>query len=308
MVPPPVKLDLPGRLETLTEEQQDILEEFKEELKADDLFDPSRHDNHLLLRFLRARKFNVLNAKLMFSDYIKWRKEFGGIGVDRLVKEWKFPEMPVVAAFYPRTYHKTDKHGRPIYIEQIGVINLDQVFAVTNLERMLIQHVVEYEKLVNYRLPACSIAAGFHIEQSCTILDLKGVSVSNFSRVFTFVKNVSAIAQNYYPEMLGKMYVINTPVLFTAVWQLVKPMLDEVTVNKIEFLSTGYTHFIFETIDRDNAPELLGGNSKSKGDVGPWNDGTIPGYPKMEYEQLLDGYGTEVGPHGVKSSNGSAGM
>jgi hypothetical protein len=89
---------------------------------------------------------------------------------------------------------------------------------------MLKAHVYEYEKLVNYRLAGCSAKAGHYIEQSCTILDLKGVSLSSFSSIYSTVKEISAIAQNYYPEMLGKMFIINSPMLFTAVWSLVKPL------------------------------------------------------------------------------------
>ncbi|KAJ1547521.1 cytosolic factor, phosphatidylinositol/phosphatidylcholine transfer protein [Nowakowskiella sp. JEL0078] len=320
-------LNLPGRLDTLTDHQRDILNQFKSYLKelskdnqekiaagatvpaftqtitdSDDenappfIFDSVRHHDHLLLRFLRARKFDLTNSLKMFLDYETWRATFNGQGVDVIVKNWEFPEMPIISTYYPRFYHKTDKVGRPLYIELLGIMNLDQILAVSTLDRCLIQHVVEYEKLVNYRLPACSDAAGYRIEQSCTIIDLKGVSLSNFSRCFSFVQKVSAVAQNYYPEMLGRMFIVNAPMLFTAVWQLVKPLLDEVTVNKISILGSSYTKNLLEVIDENNLPTMFGGKSTNTNDIGPWNDGTVDGYPKIEYEQLLDGYGLEKGP------------
>ena len=42
-------------------------------------------------------------------------------------------------------------------------------------------YVKEYERLMKFRFPACSKAAGRSIEQSLTILDLKGVGVSLLS-------------------------------------------------------------------------------------------------------------------------------
>ena len=45
--------------------------------------DPERHDDATLLRFLRARKFDLAKAKEMFIACEKWRKEFG---VDDIVK------------------------------------------------------------------------------------------------------------------------------------------------------------------------------------------------------------------------------
>jgi hypothetical protein len=42
-----------------------------------------------------------------------------------------------VRKYYPHGYHKTDKNGRPIYIEKIGKINVVELFKVTTPERML---------------------------------------------------------------------------------------------------------------------------------------------------------------------------
>ena len=63
---------------------------------------------------------------------------------------------------------------------------------------------------------ACSLYSGRHHEQSTVIMDLKGIAMSQAAQAFGVVRQVSAIAQNYYPEMLGKMYIINAPMLFTG--------------------------------------------------------------------------------------------
>jgi hypothetical protein len=46
-------------------------------------FVPERHDDATLLRFLRARKFDLVKAKQMIISAEQWRKDFG---VDDLVK------------------------------------------------------------------------------------------------------------------------------------------------------------------------------------------------------------------------------
>jgi len=33
------------------------------------------YDDYYLLRFLRARKFNMDNTKLMMNNYLEWRRE-----------------------------------------------------------------------------------------------------------------------------------------------------------------------------------------------------------------------------------------
>ncbi|KAJ3206131.1 cytosolic factor, phosphatidylinositol/phosphatidylcholine transfer protein [Entophlyctis luteolus] len=199
--------------------------------------------------------------------------------------------------FYPRWYHKVDKLGRPVYIEQLGMLDLQRLFSVSTEERMQRNHVHEYERLIKYRLAACSIKFNRHFEQSTVIMDLKNVALSTFPSVYGIVKSVSAIAQDYYPEMLGKMFVINAPMLFTGVWSLVKPMLDEVTVRKIVILGPTYLPTLLETIDSENLPRCLGGTCTScpegceHSDIGPWNDGSVEGYPKPEFEQIAIKYG-----------------
>ncbi|TPX65758.1 hypothetical protein SpCBS45565_g04929 [Spizellomyces sp. 'palustris'] len=289
--------NLNGRLGHLTPQQEETLAQFKKELAAEGYYDPEKHDDHCLLRFLRARKFQIPAAKKMWTDYQNWRKEFG---TDDILHNFDFPEYPVVKKFYPRFYHKTDKLGRPIYIEQLGGVDVKQLFAVTNIDRMLKNHVYEYEKLVHYRLPACSKKSGRYLEQSCTILDLKGVYITQFPSVANLVKQVSTIAQNYYPEMLGKMYIINAPMLFTGVWSVVKGFLDEVTVSKINILGSSYKSKLLETIDESSLPKFFGGTCECAGgcqhaDQGPWNDGTVEGYPQEELEKFNRLYGPNVG-------------
>ncbi|KAL3901071.1 MAG: hypothetical protein SGCHY_000890 [Lobulomycetales sp.] len=284
---PTLSLPTAGRSGSLTSEQENTLAEFKRVLDAANITGP--YDDNIFLRFLRARKFDLDASVKMFTDYHNWRADYN---VESLRDEFELPEYPIVRAFYPRYYHRTDKLGRPVYYENLGELNVTQLFAVCTTEKMLRHHVYEYEKLVNYRLPACSKAAGTYIEQSCTILDLKGVSLSSFSSVYNTVKEVSSIAQNYYPEMLGKMFIINSPMLFTAVWSLVKPLLDEVTVSKIEILGSSYKAKLLEVIDENNLPAAYGGKCSCPGgcqasDVGPWNDMSLqPDFPKKEWERF----------------------
>ena len=67
----------PGRVGNLTPEQQKALDDFRELLKSEGLFVVERGDDATLLRFLRARKFDIKLAKDMFAACEKWRKEFG---------------------------------------------------------------------------------------------------------------------------------------------------------------------------------------------------------------------------------------
>jgi len=68
-------------------------------------------------------------------------------------------------------------------------------------------------------------------------------------KVFDFIKKTSSIAQNYYPEMLGHMILINTTAFFRGAWAIVKGFLDEKTVKKISVCGTSdYTEELLKFV------------------------------------------------------------
>lgn len=142
---------------------------------------------------------------------------------------------------------------------------------------MLQNLVVEYEKLADPRLPACSRKAGQLLETCCTVMDLKGVGISKISSVYSYVKSASAISQNYYPERLGKLYLINAPWGFSSAFSVVKGFLDPVTVQKIHILGAGFHTELVKQVSNENLPKIFGGTcecdkSCELSDIGPWQD------------------------------------
>ncbi|KAJ7745414.1 CRAL-TRIO domain-containing protein [Mycena maculata] len=265
----------PGQLGNLTVIQQHALEKLKKELVEEGYYieGEPRMSDATMLRFLRARKFDVPKAKQMFIDNEKWRKDFG---VEDIVKNFEFPELSEVHKYYPQYYHKNDKDGRPIYIERLGFLDVKALYRATTQERQLKRFVLEYEKFLTQRLPACSAAAGHPVETSCTILDLNNVSLSNFYQVKDYVNKATSITQDHYPECMGKFYMINAPWGFSTVWNLVKGWLDPVTVAKIKILNSHYQNELLGQIDADALPKEFGGKCScpsgcSLSDAGPWN-------------------------------------
>jgi len=266
-----------GFLNNLNDTQQQTLNNFKNRLVTENLgINFSIYNNPYLLRFLRARKFDLNKTWEMFINFLKWRREFG---TDE-IGSFNFPEVLLVKNYYPHGYHKTDKFGRPIYIEIIGEANIKELFTITTEERMLKYYVKEYEKSMKFRYAACSNMTGTFIEQSVTILDMKGEAMKfMFGKTREFVQIASKFAQDYYPEMLARMFIVNTPFTFKALWSIVKAFLDEKTTRKISLEGSNYQAKLLELIDAENLPKILGGSctcSFAEGgclytDIGPWN-------------------------------------
>lgn len=197
--------------------------------------------------------------------------------------------------------------GRPVYFEQLGKIDLAEINKITTAERMLQNLVVEYEKLVDPRLPACSRKAGQLLETCCSVMDLKGVGISKISSVYSYVKSASAISQNYYPERLGKLYLINAPWGFASAFSVVKGFLDPVTVQKIHILGAGYYTELIKQIPGENIPTMFGGTCECEqgctfSDKGPWQDPKWSKPPKWAEKKLESQNAVQGDPSSAKSS------
>ncbi|CAD6455208.1 e1b3b0a1-8cae-4f74-82f2-6b30a941f5f3 [Sclerotinia trifoliorum] len=283
---PTAKSGHPGHT---TPEQDAQVEQLRSKLEAAGFTE--RLDTLTLLRFLRARKFDVTFSEKMFVDAEQWRKEFG---LDELVRTFDYKEKEEVFRYYPQYYHKTDKDGRPVYIEQMGNIDLTAMYKITTSERMLQNLAVEYEKMADPRLPACSRKAGVLLETCCSIMDLKGVGLTKVPSVYSYVRQASVMSQNYYPERLGKLYLINAPWGFSTVWSVMKGWLDPITVGKIHILGSGYQKELLAQVPQENLPKIFGGTCECQGgcamsDEGPWTDPTWAKPPKWATAEKTNG-------------------
>ena len=100
--------------------------------------------------------------------------------------------------------------------------------------------------------------------------------------VYRFMKLAASVTQDNYPETLGKMFIINAPMLFSVIWTVAKAFIDKKTQKKISIIGSGYKKKLFEVIDKESLPKFLGGTHKyvldknlsywEQMNPGPWCD------------------------------------
>ena len=267
-----------GFYDQLNQTQFDALQKWKSTLLSENVlpnFD--NYDDLFLLRFLRARKFDLEKTMEMFKKFLKWRID---MKVEEINQSYELENLIQIKKLYPHGYHRTDKIGRPIYIELYDKTDVNELFKITTDDKMIKYYIKQYERQIKYIFPACSAVVKRPVEQSCTILDANGIGITSlFGPIKGFIKLASDIGQDYYPEMLGKMTIVNVGFLFRAVWSLVKGFIDPKTQSKINLLKSTYKDDLLKLVDEENLPSFFGGKCTCSGflygclgsDIGPWN-------------------------------------
>eukprot|EP01110_Echinostelium_bisporum_P013814 TRINITY_DN996_c0_g1_i1.p1 TRINITY_DN996_c0_g1~~TRINITY_DN996_c0_g1_i1.p1 ORF type:complete len:266 (+),score=60.68 TRINITY_DN996_c0_g1_i1:119-916(+) len=234
-------------------EHQDKLDAFKAKAK---LTDADRANDALCFRFLRARQYDVDKAVAMYDAYITWRTENN---IDAVLSEG----FCVDKELWQHSFHGHDKQGRPIFIERLGRTDVKKLTkAGHTIDSCVRAHCFQQEYMAAMS-EASSKINGQHIEQAVSIMDLDGSSVfthlSSISR--EFYSRLAGIGQNYYPERLGKLVVVNAPRAFPMAWSFISPFLDEKTKKKIEIHSStkSSSAALAELIDKEFIPKEFGG-------------------------------------------------
>lgn len=252
-----VATPVPTTAATPTEAEAKALAELKRRLsEAGISVDYELHDDTNLLRFIRARD-DVGKSFEMFKKSLEWREK---MKVDGLYDR-KFPNLIPLRSYWPGNFHKLDRDGVPVYIERIALLDIKGVFKAVPDDELILFHIWCMEENLTLKKKWSKKIGPVH--GNIVIEDLKGLSFA-FTDSIGLLKKLAQIDDNNYPENLKRMYIINSPTIFTAIWKAVKPFLNENTIRKVRILGSDHKS-LQEDIAPENIPVEYGGTCRCEG-------------------------------------------
>uniref|UniRef100_A0A3B4DED1 SEC14 like lipid binding 1 n=1 Tax=Pygocentrus nattereri TaxID=42514 RepID=A0A3B4DED1_PYGNA len=213
-------------------------------------------DQHIL-RFLRARDFNMDKAREILCQSLTWRKQHQ---VDYLLDTWTSPQ--VLHDYYTGGWHHHDRDGRPLYILRLGQMDTKGLVRALG-EESLLRHVLSINEEGLRRCEENTKVFGRPISCWTCLVDLEGLNMRHLWRpgVKALLRIIEVVEANY-PETLGRLLILRAPRVFPVLWTLVSPFIDENTRKK--FLIYAGNDYqgpggLVDYIDKEIIPDFLGG-------------------------------------------------
>ncbi|XP_021968240.1 SEC14-like protein 2 [Folsomia candida] len=239
---------------TITLEQKQIMDKFRDVVSPRLPHDYMNQDIYLI-RWLRAKKFDIKAAEAMLMENLQWRKDND---IDNILTEdWSDFE-----AAFPYEIHGCDKEGRPVISMSTGEWNVRGILLSGKLERA----VRYYDKMFEETSTLIRQAQkdGDNMTQFNLIMDFSNWNLVVHACplcVSLYIRFYQSL-ETHYPGSMHTVWCINVPQLFNALWQISKEFLSSDTQALIKIYGRGrdeWKQALLKRIDPDNLTVQYGG-------------------------------------------------
>jgi len=221
-----------------------------------------------LLRFLRARGFDIRKAATMLRNDIAWRREFGTSSLLTQTRgEVAGVHEDILWQNLPVWHQCFDKEDRPVIFKHYGKTNLDALLEHTTLEKLHRLHVYENEETVALCAEQ-SRRLGRDVSQAVFIIDAAGWNPKALrsTAAVKYAKQMACVDQDHYPERLARVVIINAPYVLSLFWKLLSVVVDAKTQRKVQILvdRQEWIPVLHSFIDPAQLPEDYGGTASPR--------------------------------------------
>ncbi|XP_054716781.1 SEC14-like protein 2 [Uloborus diversus] len=239
----------------------DLLKQFRENVF--DILTPD-HTDAILLKWLRARNYNLKKAEYNFREVDSNKTIFG---VKTMLETYVKPE---VAEKYERTcLIGIAKDGTPIRYVSFGLDYQGFIMSLTGYEQCLYFSYCMELDLATARKE--NEKTGKNDQNEVTyIFDMEDFALQDYMHKCVMESGMDffRLLQDHYPEVWKHILIINAPGYFHRAFNLLKPIFRATLLEKIQVVSKNQTgELLRKYIDDDVLPSFLGGKRvDSKGD------------------------------------------
>ncbi|EMR08583.1 hypothetical protein PNEG_03059 [Pneumocystis murina B123] len=186
------------------------------------------HPDAVLLRFLRARKWDISKSFVMLAATVYWRQETGveevlrtgeagaiETGDDAFMKQLRLGKSFIQGV---------DREHRPIcYIR-------------THLHRAGEQPDLAIQRYIIWLMESARLMITYPVQTATILFDLTKFSLKNMD--YIPIKFLIKCFEAHYPESLGICIIHKAPWVFQGIWKVIKTWLDPVVAKKVCFTNS----------------------------------------------------------------------
>jgi len=219
----------------------------------------AKTDDRCCYYFLKARSMSVDKAVKMFKEALLYRESHD---LDNILLK-PFQLFDQLSRTSNQGYHKFDRYGRPVYIELVGLHNVNEMEKECTVDERIHYHLLKMEYQQQILLQEASVRFGRSIGQVVLIMDMTGIRRSIATKYFfNFVTSVMKLNTLLDPESLAHVFLINAPSFFKILYAMVSNLLDSQTRNKIHIHKDSAIQELTKYIKIDDLPIFLGGKCR----------------------------------------------
>eukprot|EP00300_Choanocystis_sp_HF-7_P016113 c1929_g1_i1.p1 GENE.c1929_g1_i1~~c1929_g1_i1.p1 ORF type:complete len:243 (+),score=43.75 c1929_g1_i1:27-755(+) len=214
-------------------------------------------ENEEIVRFLRARRYNIAATTKMLRNHVAWLEKYRP-------REVQMESLEIAIRSGSWRMWGRDKKGHPILFVDVGKWN-PQDYDIDYYIRMCAWFLLRAVEMQPEG-----------ISSTVVVFDMSGWQL-RFGYYMSYVQKLLDAQQNHAPETLEAVYLTHVPWIFQQAWKIIRPWIDERTAAKISFVSDDQiAPLLSERIDQEVLPREYGGSADMPGVP------NVPGYPNYE--------------------------
>ncbi|XP_005341930.2 SEC14-like protein 6 [Ictidomys tridecemlineatus] len=241
-----------GQVGDLSPSQEKSLAQFRVNVQ-DVLSALPNADDSFLLRWLRARSFDLQKSEDMLRKHMEFRKQQD---LDSILA-WQPPE--VVKIYGANSICGHDREGGPLWYHIAGSLDVKGLFLSASKQDLLRDKFQNCELLLHQ----CELQTqklGKKVEKITAIVDLEGLSLRHLWKPgVEFAQEFLSALEANYPEILKHIIIVRPPSLFAVAFNLIKSYMSKETSRKVVILGDNWKQELSKFISPDQLPVEFGG-------------------------------------------------